>query len=142
MSNSTFLKVCLGLVFLSAPASDQASAKDETSVKDFSKESVVIEESKSNVVFQNDGTFVNDQHVRVRIQSDAGVRQYGILSFPYQASSGTVEVRDVRVIKPNGAAIVTDLSSIQDITSEMSRQAPMYSDMREKHVPVKGLEPG
>ncbi len=142
MSNSAFLKVYLGLVFLCAPSSAQESTKGETSGKDFSTESVVIEQSKSNVVFQNDGTFVNEQHVRVRIQSDAGVRQYGVLSFPYQASNGTVEVRDVRVIKPNETAIITDLSSIQDITSEMSRQAPMYSDLREKHVPVKGLEPG
>jgi len=28
------------------------------------------------------------------------------------------------------------------MTSEVSREAPMYSDLREKHVPVKGLEPG
>ncbi len=32
-----------------------------------------------------------------------------------------------------------DGTSIQDTASEITRQAPFYSDLREKHVPVKGL---
>ena len=94
------------------------------------------------MVFQSDGTSTTEFRARVRIQTDAGVRQYGVLPFPYQASVGGVEVQDVRVIKPNGSVVSTPLDSIQDMTSEVSREAPMYSDLREKHVPVKGLEPG
>ena len=81
-------------------------------------------------------------HARVRVQSDAGVRQYGVIPFSYQASVGGIEVHDVRVTKPNGSVVSTPLDSIQDMTSQISRDAPMYSDLREKHVPVKGLEPG
>lgn len=143
MASSAFSKTHLTLiVFLSLPTLAQISLKKDSPSREFSNESVVLEQSKSTLVFQNDGTFVNDQYVRARIQSDAGVRQYGTLSFPYQASTGTVEVRDVRVIKPNGDVVVTELNAIQDVTSEISRLAPSYTDIREKHVPVKGLEPG
>lgn len=143
MSNSAFLAVKLALILVCCSILlSQTAVKKDTAGQDFSKESVVIEQTKSKVFFQNDGTYVNELYVRARIQSDAGVRQYGVLSFPYQASDGNVEVHEVRVTKPNGAVVVTALDSIQDETSEISRQAPMYTDMREKHVPVKGLEPG
>ena len=94
------------------------------------------------MVFRSDGTSTMEFRGRVRIQTDAGVRQYGVLRFPYQASFGSVDVQDVRVNKTNGSVVATPLDSIQDMTSEVSREAPMYSDLREKHVPVKGLEPG
>ncbi len=94
------------------------------------------------MVFQSDGTSTTEFRARVRIQTDAGVRQYGVLPFPYQASVGRVEVQDVRVTKPNGEVVATPLDSIQDVTSEIYRDAPMYSDLREKHVAVRGLEPG
>jgi uncharacterized membrane protein YgcG/tetratricopeptide (TPR) repeat protein len=125
-----------------APAPEDVATKQDAASQDFSKEGAVFEQITTRVVFQPDGTYTYDQHTRVRVQSDAGVRQYGILRFPYQASVGGVDVQDVRVTKPNGSVVSTPLDSIQDMTSEVSREAPMYSDLREKHVPVKGLEPG
>ena len=38
--------------------------------------------------------------------------------------------------------VVTPLEETQEITSEISRLAPFYTDQREKHVAVKGLAPG
>jgi tetratricopeptide (TPR) repeat protein len=132
----------LALALLCVPAFAQTPAKKDVGGQDFSKEGVIIEQTTTKVVFQSDGTYTYEQHVRARVQSDAGVRQYGILPFPYQSSVGSVEVQDVRVIKPNGSIASTPLDSIQDVTSEVYREAPMYSDLREKHVAVKGLEPG
>ena len=76
------------------------------------------------MVFQSDGTSTTEFRARVRVQSDSGVRQYGVLPFPYQASVGGVEVQDVRVTKPNGSVVSTPLDSIQDMTSEVSRKLP------------------
>jgi tetratricopeptide (TPR) repeat protein/transglutaminase-like putative cysteine protease len=135
-------RVNLALALLCLSALAQTPAKKEAGGQDFSKEGVIIEQTTTKVAFQSDGTYVYEHHVRARVQSDAGVRQYGILPFPYQSSVGSVEVQDVRVIKPNGAIVTTPLDSIQDVTSEVYREAPMYSDLREKHVAVKGLEPG
>lgn len=130
----------LALLFVSVFA--QTSAKKDAAGQDLSKEGAVIEQWTTSVVFQSDGTSTSEFRARVRIQTDAGVRQYGVLRFPYQAAVGRVEVHDVRITKPNGSVIATSLDSIQDMTSEVSREAPMYSDLREKHVPVKGLEAG
>lgn len=119
-----------------------AFAGQDSIKADFAKESVVIEQSKTKVVLQNDGTYSSEHYVRARVQSDAGVRQYGVLPFSYLSSAGSVELQDVRVTKQNGSVVSTPLDSVQDVTPEIYRDAPMYSDLREKHVAVKGLEPG
>src|SRR5215471_11413574 len=110
--------------------------------RDFTNQSAVIEQSRLKVVFHNDGTYTAEQKVRARMQSDAGVRQYGVLRFPYLSAEGNVEVQDVRVTKPNGSVVTTPKDSGQDVTPEIYRDAPMYSDFRETHLAVKGLEPG
>ena len=79
------------------------------------------------------------QESRVRIQSDAGVQQYGTLRSPYIPSVEGIEVLDVHVIKPNGTIVATPPDSIQDVPSELYRGVSENVDLREKHVPVKGL---
>ena len=88
-----------------APAPDDVATKKDAASQDFSKEGAVFEQITTRVVFQSNGTYTYDQHTRERVQSDAGVRQYGVLRFPYQASVGGIEVQDVRVIKPNGSVV-------------------------------------
>jgi TonB family protein len=142
MPEAHFIKVQFILVLLCATVGVPSFARQDAIKSDFSKESVVIEQSMLKIVFHNDGTYTQEQHVRARIQSDAGVRQYGVLPFSYISSIGNVEVEDVRVIKPNGSVVTTRKESVQDVTPEIYRDAPMYSDLREKHLAVKGLEPG
>src|ERR1700692_3859743 len=92
MSNSAFLKVYVALVLLlSIPSFAQSPAKKDATSQDFSKEGVVIEHWTTSVVFQSDGTSTTEFRARMRTQTDAGVRQYGVLTFPYQASVGRVE---------------------------------------------------
>src|SRR5437016_137077 len=124
----------LVVALLCVPVFAQTSAKKEAAKQDFSNEGAVIEQSITRVDFQSDGTSTRDQRTRVRVQSDAGVQQYSVLAFPYQASVERIELPDVRVTKPDGSVIVTPPESIQDLTSEVSREAPFYSDLREKHV--------
>jgi tetratricopeptide (TPR) repeat protein len=141
-ASSRRLSVLVAILLFSAAGFAQSSAKKEAATQDFSKEGAVIEQMMTRVVFQSDGTSVRELRGRVRMLSDAGVRQYGVLPLPYQASVERVEVQDVHVTNRDGSVVVTPLDSIQDVTSEIYREAPMYSDLREKHVAVKGLEPG
>jgi hypothetical protein len=136
------IPLVVALLFSSAPSFAQSPSQKDAASQDFSKEGAVIEQWTTKVVFQSAGTATREFRARVRIQSDAGVQQYGILRFPYQASAERIEVQDVRVTRPSGSVVVTPLDSIQDVTSEIYRDAPLYSDLREKHVAVKGLEPG
>jgi Domain of Unknown Function with PDB structure (DUF3857) len=123
--------VCLTpLIFaVPGPAQTKADAKPE-----YSKEAAVGEMYSSKVTFENDGTSTRESTSRIRLQSDAGVQQYGLLVFSYQSSSETLDIDYVRVHKPDGAVVETPTDSVQDMAAEISRQAPMYSDQREKHL--------
>jgi tetratricopeptide (TPR) repeat protein len=120
----------------------RSTAGQDAIKADFAKEAAVIQQSSWKIVFHNDGTYTQEQHVRARIQTEAGVRQYGVLPFSYVSSIGTVQIEDVRVTKPSGSVVITPRDSVQEVTPEIYRDAPMYSDLREKHLAVKGLEPG
>ena len=127
----------LGFVF---PA--QSQQVKPPAAADYSKEAAVVELYSTKVSFENDGTGNRESITRVRIQSDAGVQRYGLLAFSYQSSSETLDIGYVRVHKPDGTVVETPTDSIQDMTTDSSREAPMYSDQREKHVAVKGLGTG
>lgn len=108
----------------------------------YAKDALVIEKLSTTVTFAADGTFVWEQNLIVRIQSDAGVRQFGVLRFPYSADNEKIDLVYVRVRKPDGHVIETPAASVQDIPTDAARSAPTYSDLREKQVPVKGLGTG
>jgi len=119
----------------------QSPAKPATKT-DHSQEAVVFEQIKTKIDFENDGTGNRETTVRVRIQSEAGVQRLGVLTTPYQSLVEGLEIPYVRVHKPDGTVISTPPENIQDMASEITRQAPFYSDLREKHIAVKGLSPG
>jgi transglutaminase-like putative cysteine protease len=78
----------------------------------------------------------------MRIQSQAGLQQSGVLKFPYASATSTMEIVYVRVIKPDGRVVETPAENVLEMPSEVTRQAPFYSDLKEKQVAVKGLEIG
>ncbi len=109
---------------------------------DYAREAIVGELVSQKINFENDGTSVQEETFRARIQSDAGVKQFGLLTFGYQGSTQTVEFDYVRVRKPDGAVVLTPPDNVQDLDAGITRDAPFYSDLREKHVAVKGLSTG
>ena len=109
---------------------------------DFSKEAVVVEKVSTRVREEADGTGSHETSMRVRIQSEAGVKQMAVLLFTYTASNQQAEIGYVRVIKPDGTVVVTPDYNVQDLPADVSREAPMYSDIHQKHVAVKGLGVG
>jgi tetratricopeptide (TPR) repeat protein len=135
----------LSLVFLvlaSALAAQAPQPKFAASTSDNSQEAFVIEQFILKDKFENDGTSSREQIARVRIQSEAGVQRYGLLSFSYPSATGTFELVYVRVRKPDGSVVETPPENVQDMAAEITRQAPFYSDLHEKHVAVKGLSVG
>jgi hypothetical protein len=72
---------------------------------DYSKEAFVIEESKSRFVFENDGTGRREVYVRVKVQSEGGVQQWGQLVLGYNAATERIEIQFVRVRKADGAVV-------------------------------------
>ncbi len=109
---------------------------------DHSGENFVVEDVSTDVTFSDDGTGQQELASRARILSQAGVQQFGVLSFPYNSSNERLNIIYIRVTKPNGAVTETPASNAQDIATEVSRIAPTYSDSREKQIPVKALGVG
>jgi hypothetical protein len=46
------------------------------------------------------------------------------------------------VRKPDDSLVVSPPENFQDMPADVTREAPFYSDIQEKHVAVKGLGPG
>ena len=109
---------------------------------DYSQEAAVIEQISTKIAFDNDGNSTREQTARVRVQTDTGVKEWGLLKFPFQSATQTVEIDYVRVHKADGNTLITPPDNAQDLDSEITRSAPFYSDWREKHIAVKGLGKG
>jgi tetratricopeptide (TPR) repeat protein len=131
------------LLWLGSPLLALAQVANQAPVRsDYSKEAFVLEQSSDKFKFQNDGTSVRELSMRLRVQSDAGVQQFGVLKFSYQSSSESFAVDYVRVHMPDGSVVLSPAENFQDMPADVTREAPFYSDLQEKHVAVKGLGPG
>lgn len=133
--------ISLLVLILAVPTGLNATEAAKPSA-DYSRESFVVEQFTSKQQFENDGTSTEENNSRVRIQSDVGAKRYGILAFSYASGTSSFELEYVRVRKPDGSVVETPPESVQDMTADITRQAPFYSDLREKHVAVKGLGVG
>jgi tetratricopeptide (TPR) repeat protein/transglutaminase-like putative cysteine protease len=133
--------LCFSLA-ASLVAQAPSSAKSSPSKADYSQEGFVIEQSSRKEKFENDGTSSQEDTARVRIQSEAGVQRFGLLSFSYPSATGTFEIGYVRVRKTDGSLVETPPENVQDMAAQITREAPFYSDLHEKHVAVKGLSVG
>ncbi len=109
---------------------------------DYSQEAVVIEKFKTTYRFEKDGTGRREMNLRVKIQSDVGVEHFGQLVFPYNSANEKLSIDFLRVLKPDGSVVNGSASDVQDLSAPIAREAPIYTDSRQKHVTVKGLRPG
>ncbi|HKT24838.1 MAG TPA: DUF3857 domain-containing protein [Candidatus Sulfotelmatobacter sp.] len=119
-----------------------AQASNAAAKLDYSKEPFVEEESSLKIDFQSDGTSKRETYERVRIQSEAGVQRFSVITFPYESATQSFRVDFVRVRKADGTIVQTPLDDVQDMPAEITREAPSYSDLREKQVAVRGLSVG
>jgi Flp pilus assembly protein TadD len=107
---------------------------------DYSKEPFVLERYRTTFRFENDGTGRKEEVIRVRVQSEAGVKGWGQLRFGYNSASERLEIPYVRVIKPDGSVVTAGADAVQELSEPIQRT--VYTDFHEKHVIVPGLRPG
>jgi tetratricopeptide (TPR) repeat protein/transglutaminase-like putative cysteine protease len=121
------------------PASSAAKPADK---RDYSQESYVVEQFLTHYRFENDGTGRKEVIARIRVQSEAGVEQWGQVVVGYNSANERVEIPYVRVRKQDGSVVTTPADSVQDLSAPIEREAPVYTDYRQKHITVPGLRPG
>ncbi|HEY0703741.1 MAG TPA: DUF3857 domain-containing protein [Candidatus Acidoferrales bacterium] len=124
-----------------AAATDPATAK-KAPAPDFSQEPFVIEKYYLGARFENDGTGERTLRSRIKVQSDAGVQQLGELIFGYNSANEKIDIRFVRVVKPDGSSVAAKSEAIKEMTAPVERDAPEYTDYKETHVTVPDLHPG
>ncbi len=109
---------------------------------DHSQESYVVEKLRTSYRFENDGTGRREIYARIKVQSEAGVEQWGQLVWGYNSANEKIEVPYVRVLKADGPSVAASPDAIQDLSIPLEKEAPVYTDYRQKHVTVPGLRPG
>ena len=125
----------------SVPPTDSV-AKADTNPADYSQEAAVYESYRTTERFENDGTSSRNVTARIRVQSEAGVEQLGQLVFGYNAANQKFDIDYVRVRRADGSVVTATPDAVQDMTAPVLREAPVYTDYREKHVTVPALRPG
>ena len=136
--------VCLALVFVFTARNSDAAGKlpgeaDEKAA-DYSKEGFVVERLVSRFVFENDGTYSVVATARVRVQSQAGVQEFGMLKVAYPSATSMLDFTYIRVTKPDKRVVETPAENVLEMPAPITQAAPFYSDLKEKQVAVKGLE--
>ena len=120
-----------------------AGNKSDSTVKqDFSQEPWIYEYRHAVIRYENDGSGTREVRARVHVQTPAGLNSAGQLIFEYNALDEEVEIRSVRVLKSDGSTITAGPETLQDLSAPVAREAPMYTDARQKHVTVPGLAVG
>ncbi|HVP51184.1 MAG TPA: DUF3857 domain-containing protein [Terriglobales bacterium] len=142
MHNFKLFPAVLLLFFGVALLAQQVESKPGQLAADFRDEAIVLEQLRTVIRFENDGSERREQTARVRVQSDAGVQRMGQLVFGYSSANERMEMAYVRVRRADGTVIAATAADVQDLPSPVAREAPVYSDFREKHITVPGLQPG
>jgi len=134
-----FAVVCAAAQVPAPPAPPMPSAAPAA---DHSQEAYVIEKLRTSYRFENDGTGRRESYARMKIQNQAGVEQWGQLVMGYNSANERVEIPFVRVINPDGSIITATADAVQDLSIPLEKEAPVYTDYRQKHVTVPGIRPG
>ena len=125
-----------------ADATKPGDIKPDEPKHDYSQEAFVVEQYRSSYRFESDGTGRRETVARIRVQSEAGVQQWGQLQIGYNSANERVEIAYVRVVKADGTVVKAGDDAVQDLTAPVEREAPVYTDYRQKHITVPGLRPG
>jgi len=126
----------------SKPADITVLPRPEEPKHDYSQEAFVVERYRSTYRFESDGTGRRETVARIRVQSEAGVQQWGQIQVGYNSANERVEIAYVRVVKADGSIVKAGDDAVQDLTAPVEREAPVYTDYRQKHITVPGLRPG
>ncbi len=125
-----------------APSTAAKPAPTAPTAADYAQEPFVIDQYNTTARYENDGTGERDLVVRIHVQSDAGVQALGELVFGFNSANEQMEVHYVRVHKADGTTVTAAPDAVKEMTAPVARDAPVYTDSKEKHITVPALRPG
>jgi Domain of Unknown Function with PDB structure (DUF3857) len=139
---SPIIALAQNLAVSPSPRFSPAPPFSKSSEDPYLKEPFVYELDQTTVHFETSGVGSRDLIFRQRIQSESAVHEFGLLVYRFSSRFETLDVVYVRVRKPDGTVVDTPPTDVQELDSAVSREAPMYTDEREKHIAIKSLSVG
>jgi tetratricopeptide (TPR) repeat protein len=130
-----------GLLFpaLLLAARAQTPLKPAADADKFAAEPSIFQHA--SMVYVEKGGY-REQTIVVKVQSDAALRQLGVVTIAYASASEHVEFHYVRVRRSDGTVLETNVADALDEPAPVTREAPSYSDLKQKELPVKSLRVG
>lgn len=101
-----------------------------------------IELYSLKVRYEKDGTGTRQFDVRVKANTEDGVKELKTLAFDYNATNETFALKFLRVIKANGTTTEAAASAVTDGLAPGAKEAPEFSELREASVKVPEIAPG
>ncbi|MGC1782680.1 MAG: DUF3857 domain-containing protein [Acidobacteriaceae bacterium] len=126
----------------SASATNGSTLATKQTVSDYSAEPAVILHRESVYAMKADGTGSRQASMAIRVQSEAAVKQLGVLIVPYASNSEHVEISYARIRRPDGTVIETPVSEAIDMPNPVTTAAPSYSDLKQMELPIRSLSVG
>src|SRR4051812_46463254 len=101
----------LSLLVLSVFASAQTKpttateAAEKAANREYRDEGFVVEQLRNSYRFETDGTGKHELYAKIRVQSEAGVQQWGQVVVGYNSANEKVEIPYVQVKKKDGTTV-------------------------------------
>ena len=124
------------------PTPPPAAQPADTAPQTFAAEPYVVQTLSTVTTMKADGSGTRIQTVAVKLQSEAAVRQFGVVSEAFASSSDHLDFVYVRVVHADGSVQETPVDSAIEQPAPVTREAPAYSDLKTKEIPVRGLRSG
>src|SRR5215469_4271190 len=85
--------------------STATQATEQAANKDYSDEGFVVEQLRNTYHFETNGTGKHELYAKIRVQSEAGVQQWGQVVVGYNSANEKIEIPYVRVLKKDGSTV-------------------------------------
>ena len=109
---------------------------------DYPGESIVFDHLTRTYSYAPDGTGTRQIAGVIEVRNQAGVKALSVIPFDFASGVEHVEIDYVRVHHADGSIVTTSPSDAQELPSEVTREAPFYSDLKQEQIPVRSLQPG
>ncbi len=123
-------------------ASARTLTAGSSAEKEKAQEPFLIEKYLTTVRYEDDGTGEKDLAVRIRVETAAGAQQLHSLVFHYNSASERMNVRYLRVRKPDGATVTAGTDAVKDVPVSLASAALAYVDAREERIAIPALAVG
>lgn len=132
----------IGATAIAATAAPNSPPVGGKAGSSYAAEPIVVEHRDAVYAMKADGTGWRQTRMAVRVQSEAAVKQLGVLIVPYAGSSEHVEISYARIRRPDGTVVETPVSAAMDMPNPVTREAPFYSDLKQMELPIRSLAVG